>query len=111
MQGFSPIGNPSAPDLRFTFSSARDRCARPELFPDRSDRSKGTSGAAQAFQRARDEGVHVGVRRIAEALVPGSNQPVSFAGKSAATVAPGMSVWSDPVTLPNWRLRPVLPQK
>jgi hypothetical protein len=36
----------------------------------------------------------------AAALVPGSNQPVSFGGKRAATVAPGMSVRSDPVTLP-----------
>src|ERR1700730_15079707 len=46
----------------------------------------GTSGAAQFFQRARDQagpfdGVHVGLQPTAAALVPGSNQPISFAGK------------------------------
>jgi hypothetical protein len=45
------------------------------------------------------DGVHVGWQLTAAALVPGSNQPVSFGGKRAATVAPGMSVRSDPVTL------------
>ena len=46
------------------------------------------------------DGVHVGLQWNAAALVPGSNLPVSFAGKSATTVAPDSSVWSNPVTLP-----------
>src|SRR5207245_3249413 len=46
------------------------------------------------------DGIHVGLQRTAAALVPGSNQPVSFAGEHATAVAPGSSVWSDPVPLP-----------
>jgi hypothetical protein len=46
------------------------------------------------------DGIHVGLQRTAAALVPGSNQPVSFAGESATAVATGSSVRSDPVTLP-----------
>jgi lysophospholipase L1-like esterase len=33
-------------------------------------------------------------------LVAGSNQPVSFAGRRSTTIAPGLSVWSDAVSLP-----------
>jgi lysophospholipase L1-like esterase len=33
-------------------------------------------------------------------VVPGTNRPVSFGGKANVTVAPGQSVWSDPVHLP-----------
>ena len=46
------------------------------------------------------DGVHVGLQQGAATLVPGTNQPVSFAGGRATTVAPGSSVWSDAVPLP-----------
>jgi hypothetical protein len=67
-------------------SLARDRRAQPELSPDRTAGSVEASGAAQVFQRARDssvsfDGIHVGLQQTAAALLPGSNQPVSFADK------------------------------
>ena len=46
------------------------------------------------------DGVYVGLQRAAATLVPASNQPVSFTGRRVTTVAPGLSVWSDAVSLP-----------
>lgn len=46
------------------------------------------------------DGVYAGVQAGGAALVPGSNRPVTFAGKKTLTVAPGGQAWSDPVTLP-----------
>jgi lysophospholipase L1-like esterase len=46
------------------------------------------------------DGVYAGLQRSGSVLVPGSNRPVTFAGKAAVTVAPGQWVWSDPVALP-----------
>ena len=43
---------------------------------------------------------YVGYRIQGAALAVGSNRPVAFAGASSATIAPGGSVWSDPVRLP-----------
>ena len=34
------------------------------------------------------------------AVVPGTNRPISFAGKPAITIAAGAEAWSDPVSLP-----------
>src|SRR4029077_5969425 len=103
VQGPYPIGNPSAqPDLRFAFPSpeigARDQSFRLIVRPD----LWGRQGRLR-FCNARGtrlipfEGIYVGLQRTAAALVPRSNQPVSFAGESATTVAPGSSVWSDAV--------------
>jgi lysophospholipase L1-like esterase len=46
------------------------------------------------------DGVFVGLQRGSSAVIAGTNQPVSFAGKSNVTVGLGESVWSDPVALP-----------
>ena len=46
------------------------------------------------------DGVHVGLQRSGSVIQPGSNQAVMFDGKPSVTVAPGQSVWSDPVKLP-----------
>jgi lysophospholipase L1-like esterase len=43
---------------------------------------------------------YVGYRIQGAALAAGSNRPLVFAGASAVTIAPGGSVWSDPVRLP-----------
>ena len=46
------------------------------------------------------DGVFAGVQMSGAALLPGTNRPVAFHGKSAVTIAPGESAWSDPVNLP-----------
>src|SRR5262249_35478723 len=45
------------------------------------------------------DGVHVGLTLGGPALVKGSNRPVAFGGKPDVTIAPGASMWSDPVDL------------
>jgi hypothetical protein len=106
VQGPYPIGNPSAqPDLRFAFpspeSGARDQSFRLIVRPDLWGRQVRLRFSNALGTRAVTfDDVHVGLQRSAAALVPGSNPPVSVAGKSATTIAPGSSVWSDPATLP-----------
>ena len=46
------------------------------------------------------DGVCAGLQLGSAALIRGSNRLVTFGGKMSVTVAPGDSVWSDPVTLP-----------
>ena len=41
----------------------------------------------------------VGQRVRGAALAAGSNRPVTFGGASEAVIAPGATVWSDPVSL------------
>jgi len=106
VQGPYPIGNPSAqPDLRFAFPSpetgARDQSFRLIVRPDLWGRQVRLRFSNALGTRAVTfDGIHVGLQQTAAALVPGSNQPVSVAGESTTAVAPGSSVWSDPVTLP-----------
>ena len=45
-------------------------------------------------------GCSPGCSKAAPCWEPNSNQPVSFGGKPEVTIAPGQSVWSDPVGLP-----------
>src|SRR5262249_12798940 len=44
--------------------------------------------------------VFVGLQESGAAVVPGSNRPVMFKAQKSVTVAPGQSVYSDPVELP-----------
>jgi lysophospholipase L1-like esterase len=46
------------------------------------------------------DGVYVGLQLGGPALVQGTNRAVRFVAKDSITVAPGTSVWSDPVELP-----------
>lgn len=46
------------------------------------------------------DGAHVGLQASAGAVMPGTNRPVTFAGRRSITVPPGAEVWSDPVALP-----------
>jgi lysophospholipase L1-like esterase len=106
VQGPYPIGNPSAqPDLRFAFPSvetgARDQSFRLILRPGLwGRRVRLRFSNALGTRPVTFDGVHVGLQQGAASLVPGTNQPVGFAGGRAITVAPGGSVWSDAVPLP-----------
>jgi lysophospholipase L1-like esterase len=106
VQGPYPIGNPSAqPDLRFVFptpeTGARDQSFRLIVRPDLWSRQvRVRFSNALGTRSVTFDGVHVGLQQGAAVLVAGSNQPVSFAGKRATTVPPGMSVRSDAVSLP-----------
>jgi lysophospholipase L1-like esterase len=46
------------------------------------------------------DGIFVGLQLSSAAVVPRTNVPVLFAGRSGVTIAPGRDVWSDPVSLP-----------
>ena len=106
VQGPYPIGNPSAqPDLRFAFPSAetgaRDQSFRLIVRPGLWGRQvRLRFSNALGTRPVTFDGVHVGLQQGAATLVPGTNQPVSFAGGRATTVVPGGSVWSDAVRLP-----------
>jgi hypothetical protein len=106
VQGPYPIGNPSAqPDLRFAFPSpeigARDQSFRLIVRPDLWGRQvRLRFSNALGTRSVTFDGVLVGLQQGAAMLVAGSNQPVSFAGRRSTTIAPGLSVWSDAVSLP-----------
>jgi lysophospholipase L1-like esterase len=106
VQGPYPIGNPSAqPDLRFAFRSleigARDQNFRLIVRPDLWGRQvRLRFSNALGTRSVTFDGVFVGLQQGAAMLVAGSNQPVSFAGRRSTTIAPGLSVWSDAVSLP-----------
>jgi hypothetical protein len=99
------LGNPSAqPDQRFAFPSAQaganDQTFRLIVRPDIWGR--------QARQRLTNmfgtkvvtfDGVFVGLQMGGPGLVKGTNRVVTFGGKDTVSVAPGSSVWSDPVAL------------
>src|ERR1700730_6541427 len=82
-----PIGNAAAqPDLRFAFPSSETGAryqkfrliVRPDLW-GRKVRLRFSN--ALGTRPVTFDGVHVGLQRTAAALVPGSNQPISLAGK------------------------------
>ena len=106
VQGPYPIGNPSAqPDQKFAFpdpsAGARDQTFRLMVRPDLWGR-QARIRLSNAFgtKPVTFDGVYAGLQWGSAALVPGSNRPVTFGGKSSVTVPPGGSAWSDPVALP-----------
>ena len=106
VQGPYPIGNPSAqPVLKFAFptpeAGARDQTFRLILAPEIwSQKARLRFSNAFGTKPVTFDGAFVGLQRASAMLVAGTNRPVSFSGKPNVTVAPGESVWSDPVTLP-----------
>lgn len=106
VQGPYPVGNPSAqPDLRFAFPSpatgARDQTFRLIVTPDIWGRAMRLRLSNALGTRAVTfDGVRAGLQLASASVVPGSNRPVSFAGKPSVTIAPGESLWSDAVALP-----------
>ena len=105
-QGPYPIGNPSAqPNLSFAIPSAttgfRDQTlrlmVRPALW---GPQTRLRFSNALGTQPVTLDGVFAGLQQSGSVLEPNSNQPVNFGGKPEVTIAPGQSVWSDPVGLP-----------
>ena len=104
-----PVGNPSAqPDQRFAFPSpqagANDQTLRLIVRPDIWGR-EARLRLSNAFgtKPVTFDGVFVGLQLGSAAVLPGTNQPVTFDGKAGVSVAPGSSAWSDPVALPFGR--------
>jgi lysophospholipase L1-like esterase len=105
VQGPYPVGNPSAqPDQRFAFpvpaNGARNQTFRMIVRPDvRSPQARLRFSNAFGTKPLTLDGVYAGLALGGPALGKGSNKPVFFSSKSEVTVAPGASVWSDPVDL------------
>jgi lysophospholipase L1-like esterase len=105
VHGPYPVGNPSAqPDQRFVFpvpaNGARNQTLRMMVRPDVwGQQARLRFSNAFGTRRLVLDGVYVGLQLGGPSLVKGSNRPVAFAGKPAVTIAPGASVWSDPVEL------------
>src|ERR1700754_535557 len=106
VQGPYPVGNPSAqPDQKFAFPDpavgARDQTFRLIVRPDIWGR-QARIRLSNAFgpKPVTFDGVTAGLQLGSAALIRGSNRLVTFGGKMSVTVAPGSSVWSDPITLP-----------
>jgi lysophospholipase L1-like esterase len=101
-----PVGNASAqPDQRFAFPSpaagANNQTFRLILRPDlwgRQARLRFTN--VFGTRPVSFDGAFIGLQLGGPALVKGTNRPVKFSGKDSVAVAPGASVWSDPVALP-----------
>ncbi len=105
VQGPYPVGNPSAqPDQRFAFPDpaigAVDQSFRLILRPSLWGR-QARIRLSNAFgtRPVSFDDVHLGLQLGSAALVPGTNRPVTFAGKATLTLEPGASAWSDPVEL------------
>jgi lysophospholipase L1-like esterase len=100
-----PVGNASAqPDQRFAFpdpaAGASNQTMRLIVHPtlwgrEARIRLSNVFGARPVSF----DGVHVGLQLGGPALQKGTNRPVTFAGKSTITLAPGSSAWSDSVAL------------
>src|SRR3954471_6326440 len=106
VQGPYPVGNPSAqPDQKFAFpdpaAGARDQTFRLIVRPDIWGR-QARIRLSNAFgtKPVTFDGVCAGLQLGSAALLRGSNRLVTFGGKTSVTVAPGSSVWSDPITMP-----------
>jgi len=106
VQGPYPVGNPSAqPDMSRVFptpaNGAQDQSFRlivkPELW---GARTRLRLSNALGTQPVTFDGVHVGLQWSGSAVMPQTQQAVTFAGKPSVTVAPGASAWSDAVALP-----------
>jgi len=105
VQGPYPVGNPSAqPNLSLAFpvaqTGARDQSFRMIVRPDiwgRQTRIRLSN--ALGTRPVTFDGAFVGLQLSGSAVVKGSNSAVKFGGKTAVTVAPGESVWSDAVNL------------
>jgi len=106
VHGPYPSGNASAqPNLRFAFpdptTGARDQTLRLIVQPDiwgRQTRLRLSN--AFGTKPVTFDGVFAGLHWSGAAIVPGTNQPVKFAGKTSVSVPPGESVWSDAAPLP-----------
>src|SRR6478752_2333652 len=101
MHGPYPVGNAVAqPDLHAVFpeASANDQTFRLILKPNRwSARIRLRFSNVLGSRPLQIDGVYAGVHASAGRLLPGTNRPVRFSGRSAVTIEPGGLVWSDAV--------------
>src|ERR1043166_8573332 len=92
-----PVANPSAqPDQRFAFPSpqagANDQTLRLIVRPDIWGRvARLRLSNAFGTKPVTFDGVFVGLQLGGAAVLPGTNQPVTFDGKASVSVAPGSS--------------------
>lgn len=106
VQGPYPVGNPSAqPDLSLALPSpetgARDQSFRLVVKPviwGREARLRLSNALGTKPVTFTD--VYVALHRSSSAVVPGTNRPVTFKGRTRITIKPGHSAWSDAVRLP-----------
>ncbi|MFZ1106890.1 MAG: GDSL-type esterase/lipase family protein [Rhodomicrobium sp.] len=105
-QGPYPAGNPMVqPDLRRVFPApeigAMEQSFRLIVGPDLWGR-EARIRLSNAFgdRPIAFDGVYAGLQLDSSALVPGSNQPVTFKGAASVTIEPGGSAWSDAFPLP-----------
>lgn len=104
-QGPYPIGSPAAqPDLSDAFPSAErgaaDQTLRLIIKPDiwgKAIRLRFSN--AFGLKPVTFDGAFVGLHWSSGAIVPSTNQPVTFTNSPDVTIAPGACIWSDPVTL------------
>jgi len=112
VQGPYPIGNATAqPVLRFAFPEpqAKDQTFRLVFKPSLwATRMRLRFSNAFGTKPVTLDGAYLGLQSSGATLMPGSNRPVTFAGKKSTTMAPGAQIWSDPVTLP-WIADPAAP--
>src|SRR5437763_7638185 len=98
VHGPYPAGNASAqPVLRFALPSAetgaRDQTLRLIVQPDIwGPQTRLRLSNAMGTKPVTFDGVFAGLQMSGAAIVPGTNRPVNFGGKSSVTVAPGESV-------------------
>jgi lysophospholipase L1-like esterase len=106
VQGPYPVGNPSAqPNLSTVFpaaeAGARDQSFRLIVRPDLwGPQTRLRFSNAFGTKPVTFDGVFAGLQMTGAALVPDTNRPVTFGGKSTVTILPGDMAWSDPVALP-----------
>jgi lysophospholipase L1-like esterase len=106
VQGPYPVGNPSAqPDMKLVFPSpeagARDQSFRMVIKPEiwgRETRLRLSNALGTKPVKFAD--VYIGLHQGGGTVVPGTNRPVTFKGRSSVTLAPGASAWSDAVKIP-----------
>ncbi len=105
-QGPYPAGNAMVqPDLRRVFPApelgAMEQSFRLIVGPDVWGR-EARIRLSNAFgdRPVTFDGVYAGLQLDSSALVPGTNQPVTFNGAASVTIEPGGSAWSDAFPLP-----------
>lgn len=106
VQGPYPIGNSAAqPDLSRVFpspeSGARELSFRLIVRPTLWGRAaRVRMSNALGTRPVTFDGVFVGLQNAGAEITVGTNRAMTFGGKNSVTVAPGLSAWSDAVTLP-----------
>ncbi len=105
VQGPYPIGNSAAqPDLSRVFPSSETGArelsfrliVRPTLW-GRAARIRMSN--ALGTKPVTFDGVFIGLQNAGAEITAGTNRAMTFGGKNSVTVAPGLSAWSDAVTL------------